>query len=82
LTSSNALLQEARAEKERLLLEKQAGRLLPFEVLKEVSQVHNRSVFVNFYNHLDNLASIHCNIMCNSDREKLAQVSEILAKKT
>lgn len=78
---ADALLQEAKAEKERLAVEKLAGQLLPIDMVLSIMQTHNREIFATFQNDTENLASIYCDILAAGDRKKLAEVNKKLAEK-
>lgn len=78
---ADALLQEAKAEKEQLAVQKLAGQLLPLELLNSIMQQNNRSIFSTFQNDLDNFASIYCDILANGDRKRLSEISNKLALK-
>ena len=78
---ADTLLQEAKAEKEKLALEKMAGKLLPVDLALNIVQIHNRDIFATFQNDVENLASIYCDIMANGNRSKLAEVSKALSEK-
>lgn len=80
-TIADALLQEAKAEKERMAVEKLAGKLLPVELIFTIVQIHNRTIFTTFQNDLDNFASVYCDILAGGDRKKLSEISGKLAQK-
>ncbi|AGF91166.1 hypothetical protein CHPG_00014, partial [Cellulophaga phage phi3:1] len=76
---ADALLQEKRVEKEHLQLEKLAGKLLPTDLVFNITKIHNTSIFATFQNDLENIASIWCDILGSGDRKKLAQMTEQMA---
>lgn len=78
---ADAILQEARAEKEQLAVQKLAGQLLPIDMVLSIMQTHNREIFATFQNDTENLASIYCDILAGGDRKKLAALNKKLAEK-
>lgn len=74
-------LQEARAEKEKMQLEKLAGKLIPIDLNYTIINIHNNSIFATFQNDVDNLASVFCDILAGGDRKKLAEISQKLSEK-
>ena len=74
-------LQEARAEKEKMQLEKLAGKLIPIDLNYTIINIHNNTIFATFQNDVDNLASVFCDILADGDRKKLAEVSQKLSEK-
>lgn len=78
---ADTLLQEAKAEKERLTVEKLAGQLLPIDLVLDIMQTHNREIFATFQNDTENLASIYCDILAAGNRKKLSEVNKKLAEK-
>ena len=73
-------LQEARAEKEKMQLEKLAGKLIPIDLNYTIINIHNNTIFATFHNHVDNLASVFCDILAGGDRKKLAEVTQKLSE--
>lgn len=77
---ADAVLQERKAEKEQLQLEKMAGKLIPTELAFNIIRVHNQSIFSIFQNDIENQASIFCDVLAGGDRKLLAEVNEKLSK--
>lgn len=77
---AETLLKERQAEKERMQLEKLAGKLLPTEVTFNILRVHNQSIFSTFQNDVENLASIFCDILASGDRKVLAELNDKIGK--
>lgn len=80
-TIADAQLQEARAEKEQMQLEKLAGKLIPIDLTFRILNIHNNDIFATFHNDVDNLASVFCDILAGGDRKKLAEISGKLSEK-
>lgn len=80
-TIADAQLQEARAEKEQMQLEKLAGKLIPIDLNYTIVNIHNTTIFATFHNDVDNLASVYCDILAGGDRKKLAEISSKLSEK-
>ena len=78
---ADALLQEAKAEKERLAVEKVAGQLLPLDLTLQIIQIHNRDIFATFQNDVENLASEFCDRLAGGDRKALAELTARLSAK-
>lgn len=73
---ADALLQERKAEKEQLTLEKLAGKLIPTDLVFNIIRVHNQSIFATFQNDAENLASVFCDILAAGDRKLLGELNE------
>lgn len=78
---ADALLQERKAEKEQLALEKMAGKLIPTALVFNILRVHNQSIFATFHNDVEVQASVFCDVMAGGDRKMLAKVTEKLSEK-
>jgi hypothetical protein len=78
---ADALLQERRAEKEKLNLEKLAGKLMPVDLVFQILRTHNQDIFATFQNDAENLASIYCDILAGGDRKKLSEITTKLSEK-
>ena len=76
---AETLLKERQAEKEKMQLEKLAGKLLPTDLSFNIVRIHNQSIFATFQNDLENQASIFCDILAGGDRKLLAQINEKLS---
>lgn len=75
---ADAVLQERKAEKELLNLEKLAGKLIPVDLVFRVLKIHNQDIFATFQNDAENLASIYCDILAGGDRKKLSEITDKL----
>lgn len=73
---ADALLQERKAEKEQLALEKLAGKLIPTDLAFNIIRIHNQSIFATFQNDTENLASKYCDILAAGDRKKLSKIMD------
>ena len=78
---ADALLQERKAERELIQVEKLAGKLLPVDLSFNINRIHNQTIFATFHNDLENLASIYCDILAGGDRKKLAEVNNKLSER-
>jgi len=78
---ADTLLQEARAEKEKLNLEKLAGKLIPVDLVFNILNIHNHDIFATFQNDAENLASVYCDILAGGDRKKLSEITTKLSEK-
>ena len=78
---ADTLLVEARAEKEKLNLEKLAGKLMPIDLVFSVLNIHNHDILATFQNDAENLASVYCDILANGDRKKLAEITTKIGEK-
>lgn len=78
---ADTLLQEAKAEKEILNLQKLAGKLIPIDLVFNILNIHNHDIFATFQNDAENLASVYCDILAGGDRKKLAEISTKLSER-
>jgi multidrug efflux pump subunit AcrA (membrane-fusion protein) len=78
---ADTLLQEARAEKENLTLQKLAGKLIPVDLVFNILNIHNHDIFATFQNDAENLASVYCDILAGGDRKRLAEITTKLSEK-
>ncbi len=78
---ADALLQERKAEKELLNLEKLAGKLIPLDLTYKIINAHNHEIFATFHNDLENIASIYCDILAGGDRKKLSEINTKLGQR-
>lgn len=78
---ADALLQEAKAKKEELNLQKLAGKLIPVDLVFNILNIHNHDIFATFQNDAENLASIYCDILAGGDRKKLSEVTEKISER-
>jgi hypothetical protein len=62
-------------------LQKLAGKLIPTELVFNVVNIHNRSIFSTFQSDVENQASIFCDILAGGDRKKLAEISQKLSER-
>lgn len=72
---ADTLLQERKAEKEQLQLEKLAGKLLPTDLAFNIIRIHNQSIFATFQNDMENLSSVYCDILAAGDRKLLGELN-------
>jgi len=73
---ADAELVEYRAEHERLKIEKMAGKLIPVDLVFQILNIHNKSIFSTFQSDAENLASVYCEILAEGDRNKLAEITD------
>lgn len=78
---ADTLLQERKAEKEQLNLEKLAGKLIPVDLVFQILRIHNHDIFATFQNDAENLASVYCDILAGGDRKKLSEITTKLSEK-
>lgn len=78
---ADVLLQERKAEVEKLKLDKLAGKLIPVDLVFQVLNIHNKSIFATFQSDVENLASIFCEILAEGDRSKLSEVTQKISEK-
>ena len=78
---ADVLLQERKAELEKLKLDKMAGKLIPVDLVFQVLNIHNKSIFATFQSDVENLASIFCEILAEGDRSKLSDVTQKISEK-
>lgn len=78
---ADAILQERKAEKEELQLQKLAGKLIPVDLVFSVLRIHNNDIFATFQNDVENLASVYCDILAGGDRKKLAKLTSALSER-
>jgi hypothetical protein len=76
---ADAELVEYRAEHERLKIEKMAGKLIPVDLVFQILNIHNKSIFSTFQSDAENLASVYCEILAEGDRNKLAEITDKLS---
>lgn len=77
---ADALLQEYRADHEKLKMDKLAGKLIPVDLVFRILNIHNKSIFSTFQSDAENLASVYCEILAEGDRAKLSEVTDKLSK--
>ena len=75
---ADAELQEYKAAHEKLKMEKLAGKLIPVDLVFQILNIHNRSIFTSFHSDAENLASVYCEILAEGDRKKLSEISNKL----
>jgi len=76
---ADAELVEYKAEHERLKIEKMAGKLIPVDLVFQILNIHNKSIFSTFQSDAENLASVYCEILAEGDRTKLAEITDKLS---
>jgi hypothetical protein len=76
---ADALLQERKAEKEALQLQKLAGKLIPVDLVFTVIRIHNNDIFATFQNDVENMASMYCDILAGGNRKKLSEIVDKLS---
>lgn len=65
-----------RAEKEKMLLAKTAGELLPIHLALDAHKIYMRSIVISFETAIENIANKFCHIMANGDMEMYTQIVE------
>jgi multidrug efflux pump subunit AcrA (membrane-fusion protein) len=78
---ADTLLQESRAQKEAVIVQKLAGKLIPIDLVFSVLKIHNDDIFATFQNDAENLASVYCDILAGGDRKKLSEVTQKISEK-
>ncbi len=78
---ADVLLQERKAEVEKMKLDKLAGKLIPVDLVFQVLNIHNKSIFATFQSDVENLASVFCEILAEGDRSKLSEVTQKISEK-
>jgi hypothetical protein len=76
----DAELVALRVEKEQLLLDKAAGKLVPVDVAADVLRSQAKTIFVNFENAIENIATVFCNIMAGGDITQYTRIVEACRK--
>lgn len=71
---ADADLQEYKAAHEKLKMDKLAGKLIPVDLVFQILNIHNKSIFSTFQSDAENLASVYCEILAEGDRRKLAEL--------
>lgn len=77
---AEAIYKERQAELQLVQLQKLAGKLIPTDLVFNIMLIHNKAIFAEFQNALENYASIYCDILAGGDRKYLAEISGKLAK--
>lgn len=72
-------LQEGKAEKIRLDIEKLSGKLIPTDLVFNIIKAHNTTIFATFQNDLENMAAKFCEILAGGDRALLGQITDELS---
>lgn len=70
----DAELVSIRVEKEQLLLDKAAGKLLPMELAVDVLNGHGKLIFSNFESSIKNIATVFCKIMAGGDMDMYTRI--------
>lgn len=65
-----------RAEKEKMLLAKTAGELLPVHLVLDAHRIYMRSIVAAFESAIENIANKFCHIMANGDMSMYTQIIE------
>lgn len=73
---ADALLQERKAEKEKMSLEKMAGNLLPVTLVENIFTINLKSIFKTMELSLENIASL-TNDMLGGSRDDLADITKM-----
>lgn len=76
---ADADLQEYRAAHEKLKMDKLAGKLIPVDLVFQILNIHNKSIFSTFQSDAENMASVYCEILAEGDRRKLAEITDKLS---
>jgi len=53
-----------------------AGKLIPVDLVFQILNIHNKSIFSTFQSDAENLASVYCEILAEGDRTKLAEIMD------
>ncbi len=69
-------LVELKIQKEKILLDKAAGKLIPIDVAANLLRSQARFIFSNFDNAIENIAGVYCQIMANGDMSLYARIVE------
>lgn len=77
---ADAELQEFKAAHEKMKLNKLAGKLIPVDLVFQILNIHNKSIFATFQSDTENLASIFCEILAEGDRKKLSEITEKISE--
>ena len=72
----DAELVALRVEKEQLLLDKAAGKLVPVDVAADVLRSQAKTIFVNFENSIENIANVFCTIMAGGNMDMYTRIVE------
>jgi hypothetical protein len=73
---ADALLQERKAEKEKMSLEKMAGNLLPVNLVENIFTINLKAIFKSMELELENIASL-TNDMLGGSRDDLAAITKM-----
>lgn len=76
---ADADLQEYKAAHEKLKMDKLAGKLIPVDLVFQILNIHNKSIFSTFQSDSENMASVYCEILAEGDRKKLAEIMDKLS---
>lgn len=69
-------LVELKIQKEKILLDKAAGKLIPIDVAANLLRSQALFIFSNFDNAIENIAGVYCQIMANGDMSLYARIVE------
>jgi len=72
----DAELVALKVEKEQLLLDKAAGKLVPVDVAANVLRSQAKTIFANMENALENIATVFCNIMAGGNMDMYTRIVE------
>lgn len=67
---------QLKIQREQLLLDKAAGKLLPIDLVEGVLKRHGNSFLKNFEKGIENIASMFCNIMVGGDQKYYTRIME------
>jgi hypothetical protein len=70
----DAELVTIRVEKEQLLLDKSAGKLLPMDLALDVLKNHGKIFLSNFENSINNIATVFCEVMAGGDMDMYTRI--------
>lgn len=69
-------LVELKIQKEKILLDKAAGKLIPIDVAASLLRSQAKFIFSHFDNAIENIAGIYCQIMANGDMSMYSRIVE------
>ena len=69
-------LVELKIQKEQILLDKAAGKLIPIDIAASLLRSQARFIFSNIDNAIENIANVYCQIMSNGDMSMYSRIVE------
>jgi hypothetical protein len=67
---------QLKIQREQLMLDKAAGKLLPIDLVEGVLKRHGNSFLKNFEKGIENIAGMFCNIMVGGDQKYYVRIME------